>query len=171
MNPTKAELRRRLKQVRLELSSEERQAKSTAIISRLWQAVDWSTVKNLHCFEPIARLGEVDIMDFITALQADYPTVQLFTSREIGQTWHVVSLAGGEFPTPRFDVVIVPMLGFDEKTLHRIGYGGGYYDRFLAAQPHTKKIGVCFDLGRLDRIPVEPHDIPLDIVITESHSY
>jgi len=62
------------------------------------------------------------------------------------------------------------MLGFD-KTLNRIGYGGGYYDKFLANQPDAQKIGVCFEQGKVEHIPAEPHDIPLDIIITEEKVY
>jgi 5,10-methenyltetrahydrofolate synthetase len=161
MNPTKAELRRSLK-------PEERHAKSTAIASRLWQAIDWSQVKTLHCFESIERLGEVDISDFITALQAEYPNIQLFTSRQINKIWEIISLTDGRpVAEPQFNVIIVPMLGFDQ-TLHRIGYGGGYYDQFLATQPSAQKIGVSFDLGKTNHIPIEPHDIPLDTIITET---
>ena len=63
------------------------------------------------------------------------------------------------------------MLGFDPKTLHRIGYGGGYYDQFLATQPQAQKIGVCFDHGKTENIPTEPHDIPLDVIVTEENIY
>lgn len=64
-------------------------------------------------------------------------------------------------------MIIVPMLGFDG-ALHRLGYGGGYYDRLLARQATARKIGLCYDLGRLEQLPVEPHDQPLDAVITEN---
>ena len=63
------------------------------------------------------------------------------------------------------------MLGFNSKALHRIGYGGGYYDKFLATQPQAQKIGVCFEQGKLAQIPAELHDIPLDVIITENHIY
>jgi 5-formyltetrahydrofolate cyclo-ligase len=69
-----------------------------------------------------------------------------------------------------FDVVIVPMLGFDND-LQRIGYGGGYYDKFLAGQGGAKKIGVCFTLGLISKVPSEPHDIKLDTIVTENKIY
>jgi 5,10-methenyltetrahydrofolate synthetase len=168
MGLTKIELRRALKRGRLTLPPAERQAKSTAIVGCLWQAVDWSEVTTVHCFEPIERLGEIDMTDFVAALQAEHPNIQLFTSRQVKNDWQIVSIRDAE-PTvaPQFDVIIVPMLGFDAN-LNRLGYGGGYYDRFLAGQPQARKIGVCFELGKLDQLPAEPHDIPLDMIITES---
>jgi 5,10-methenyltetrahydrofolate synthetase len=63
------------------------------------------------------------------------------------------------------------MLGFDPKTLHRIGYGGGYYDKFLAGQPEAKKVGVCYEAGKTGQIPMESHDIALDMVVTENQVY
>ena len=63
------------------------------------------------------------------------------------------------------DVVIVPGIAFDEN-LHRIGFGGGYYDRFLE-QTDAIKIGVCFDTQIVERIPTDPHDVAMDLVITE----
>ena len=168
MNPPKADLRRSLQRARLALSSEERQTKGTAIASNLRQVIDWSGVKTLHGFEPIERLGEVNLSDFVATLRDEYPNIQIFTSRQINKTWEIVSLTDGRpVAEPQFNVIIVPMLGFD-RTLHRIGYGGGYYDRFLATQPTAQKIGVSFDLGKTNHIPAEPHDIPLDLIITET---
>jgi 5-formyltetrahydrofolate cyclo-ligase len=73
-------------------------------------------------------------------------------------------------PVPAFDVIIVPMLGFDA-SLQRIGWGGGYYDKFLAAQPQAIKIGVCYSIGEVEHIPAEPHDVPLDMIVTERHTH
>lgn len=65
------------------------------------------------------------------------------------------------------DVVLVALLGFDEQG-YRLGYGGGYYDRTLAAlTPRPLTLGVGFELGRLETIHPQPHDIPLDAIVTE----
>ena len=66
----------------------------------------------------------------------------------------------------RIDLVVVPGLAFDRRG-HRIGWGGGYYDRFLA-QVQAVKIGLCYDALVLDCIPGEPHDVPVDLVIAET---
>ena len=152
-----------LKDRRLSLSSEERAAKSELILANLNNAIDWSGMKAIHIFEPMLDLGEVDISKFAGE-------GSLFTSRKIDNRWQVVSLKGNAPVPDQFDVVIVPMLGFDP-SLHRIGYGGGFYDRFLATQPHAKKIGVCFEVGHVASLPVEPHDISLDLILTEAEIY
>src|ERR1035437_6092989 len=134
----KAELRDHLKQLRQNLLDTERLKLSQQICHRL-ETIDWSEVRTLHCFEPIAKLNEVDIADFISDIQKQYPKIQIYTSRRNDNAWEVVSWMNHEIkPTLQFDAVIVPMLGFDTR-LHRIGYGGGYYDKFLATQPQARK--------------------------------
>ena len=77
-------------------------------------------------------------------------------------------------PTPQdSDVVIpkaaiVPLNGFDLQS-YRLGYGGGYFDRTLAAlefRPLT--LGVGFEIGRLSTIYPQAHDIPMDFIVTEA---
>lgn len=63
------------------------------------------------------------------------------------------------------DVVIVPGIAFGEDG-HRLGFGGGYYDRFLAGT-NAKKIGVCFDGQVVAHIDHDAHDIPMDMIVTE----
>jgi 5-formyltetrahydrofolate cyclo-ligase len=65
-------------------------------------------------------------------------------------------------------VLLAPLVGFDEEG-YRLGYGGGYYDRTLAAMdPRPKAIGVGYELGRLRTIHPRPHDVPLDAIVTEA---
>lgn len=70
-------------------------------------------------------------------------------------------------PVVEPDVILMPLLGFDKHGT-RLGYGGGYYDRTLirlARKPRL--IGFAFSLQEFDDIPREPHDVPLDAVVTE----
>lgn len=66
------------------------------------------------------------------------------------------------------DVVLVPCVGFNADGF-RLGYGGGYFDRFLAAHPHVTALGLGWELGRLTDTELQPqvHDQPLVGVITE----
>jgi 5-formyltetrahydrofolate cyclo-ligase len=64
--------------------------------------------------------------------------------------------------------VLAPLVGFDGEC-YRLGYGGGYFDRTLAAlSPRPVAIGVGFELSLLDTIHPQPHDIPMDLIVTES---
>ncbi len=64
------------------------------------------------------------------------------------------------------DVVIVPMLAVDEQG-RRLGYGGGYYDRYLGAHPETLLLAYGFDFQILRQVPTETHDIKMDGIITD----
>ena len=61
-------------------------------------------------------------------------------------------------------LVLMPGLAFDPQG-HRMGYGGGFYDRFLAREPHPT-IALCYDFQLLSDLPVQAHDIPVDAVLS-----
>jgi 5-formyltetrahydrofolate cyclo-ligase len=66
------------------------------------------------------------------------------------------------------DAVLAPLVGFDE-ACYRLGYGGGYFDRTLAAlAPKPLAIGVGFELSRIATIHPQPFDMPMDFVVTEA---
>ncbi|MEZ5592020.1 MAG: 5-formyltetrahydrofolate cyclo-ligase [Gammaproteobacteria bacterium] len=65
------------------------------------------------------------------------------------------------------DVLLVPLVGFDDKA-YRLGYGGGYFDRTIAAmRQRPLAIGIGYELARLNTIYPQPHDIPMDAIVTE----
>lgn len=71
-------------------------------------------------------------------------------------------------PRAEPDVILMPLLGFDRRGT-RLGYGGGYYDRTLAKlKKRPRLIGFAFALQEIDLIPREPHDVPLDVIVTEN---
>lgn len=73
--------------------------------------------------------------------------------------------AGVIVPPEQIDVMIIPMLYFD-RCGNRIGYGGGFYDRYLVSYPHLK-VGIAFSFQEVGSTHSQPHDIPLDFIITE----
>jgi 5-formyltetrahydrofolate cyclo-ligase len=71
------------------------------------------------------------------------------------------------------DLLFVPCVGFDIEG-YRLGYGGGYYDRTLAAWPGATRpvtVGIACEACRTDALQHEAHDIPLDLIITEAACY
>jgi 5-formyltetrahydrofolate cyclo-ligase len=71
-------------------------------------------------------------------------------------------------PVVEPDVILMPLLGFDREGM-RLGYGGGYYDRTLTILSKPPRlVGYAFACQEIERIPREPHDIPLDAVVTEA---
>jgi 5,10-methenyltetrahydrofolate synthetase len=68
----------------------------------------------------------------------------------------------------RPDALLIPPVGFDSHG-YRLGYGGGYFDRTLAAmEPQPLKIGMAFNLSRIPTIQPQSHDVPMDFILTET---
>jgi 5-formyltetrahydrofolate cyclo-ligase len=68
------------------------------------------------------------------------------------------------------DLIFVPLIGFTDLG-ERLGQGGGHYDRWLAAHHGTPAIGLAWDAQLCEELPVEPHDIRLDAVVTPTRMY
>lgn len=79
--------------------------------------------------------------------------------------WNILVPANGPAILP--DVVIAPVVGFDDAN-YRLGYGGGFFDRTLAAMPKRPLVvGVGYAGSRIATIYPQPHDIPMDIIVTD----
>lgn len=63
-------------------------------------------------------------------------------------------------------LVLMPGLAFDAEG-HRLGYGGGFYDRYLANEPNHPLVALCYGFQMLDHLETETHDIPVDLVIAD----
>lgn len=61
-------------------------------------------------------------------------------------------------------LVLMPGLAFDKKG-HRVGYGGGYYDKYLSKEPDHPLVALCYDFQMMDHLDTEEYDIPVDLVI------
>ena len=69
------------------------------------------------------------------------------------------------------DIIFVPLVAFDRR-LYRIGYGGGYYDRYIHKITNKKKlfkIGIAHSCQKISKVPINKHDKKLDIIITEKY--
>lgn len=73
-------------------------------------------------------------------------------------------VADGPVAQDETALVLMPGLAFDQAG-HRIGYGGGFYDKFLAREPHHPTVALCYDFQVMDRLETEEFDIPVDLVI------
>ena len=89
-------------------------------------------------------------------------------TRMMPGVWNIPIPAEGEEVTP--DTLLVPLVGFDARG-YRLGYGGGYYDRTLATMaPRPLAIGIGFEIGRLATIHPQPHDVRMDLTVTEARA-
>jgi len=144
---------------RLALTENEHHELSNKICERFFGEIDLSTIKVLHIFFPIESKREPNTWLMINQLRNQYPHIQLVIPRvkdnalenifleDISQVvetkWGMLEPMNGTLAQPQeLDLVLVPLLAFDKQG-HRIGYGKGFYDRFLhACRPDCHKIGI-----------------------------
>ncbi|MGB7993845.1 5-formyltetrahydrofolate cyclo-ligase [Methanoregula sp.] len=181
MAKTKQEIRTEVKQRRLALTPQERKEKSRCICAALLSLLDGTGPVMVY----VAKPPEVDTELLITTLLARgtrviVPVIERKTttlrlsyledpSVLVESTFCVPEPVGCEIPArpDEIGIAIIPLLAFDRQG-NRLGYGAGYYDRFLAAHPRVKTIGIAFACQEMPELPGEPTDIRMDRILTES---
>ena len=128
-----------------------------------------SEVRTEELFRDAWKRGK-NVLIPITSLGFDQPFFALFKKgdRLVKTPYGPLELVeqARRFDFRKVDVVFVPGLGFDRDG-HRLGYGGGVYDRLLERTPKSKHMGIFFGFQRVQRLPRRPHDRPLAAVATE----
>ena len=156
----KKELRSKYKSLRASLSENEIEEKSLAIANKLLALPIWENTY-FHIFLPIIEQKEVDTEVILHMLAGkDKEIIVSKSDFESRKMTHFLltdatkikkndynipePIDGIEIPTSKIEVVFVPLLAFDKKG-NRVGYGKGFYDRFLSeCNPETIKIGLSF---------------------------
>ncbi|MDP4093608.1 MAG: 5-formyltetrahydrofolate cyclo-ligase [Bacillota bacterium] len=76
----------------------------------------------------------------------------------------------GRIAPENIDFIVIPGVAFDVKG-NRLGYGGGFYDRFLPLlRKDCLKVGICHELQLVENLPVNEYDLPMDIIVTEKRT-
>jgi 5-formyltetrahydrofolate cyclo-ligase len=184
---TKQELRKKYKELRQAMPLGAIQDESLAIANMLLRLDIWQNTY-FHIFLTMENQKEVhtDVVLNILAgkdkevivSRSDFESCSMVHYLLTDNTKLVLSnygipepVDGIEVPSARMDVVFVPLLAFDEKG-HRVGYGKGFYDRFLSeCKPDVIKIGVSFFEAEPNDIPHNPTDIALDYCVTPKKVY
>lgn len=183
----KKELRLKYKRIRELFTSEEVEEGSMEIANNLLNLPIWG-YQYYHLFLSISEKREVDTQAILHILQgkdknvvlskADFDenslTNFLLTDSTIIKVneWGIPEpIDGIEIPASKIDVVFIPLLAFDEKG-NRIGYGKGFYDRFLSqCKSDVIKVGLSFFSAEEEPLEVDPHDVPLDYCVTPEKIY
>lgn len=183
-SPISDEKRRLRDEARLRrsgLSAREIEEKSSSISARALAAVkDAGTVMVYASKDPevatgplIAALLHSRIRVVVPIIERDTHSLRLSYLEDprvlVESTFRVPEPIGHEIPANGRDLraVIVPVLAFDRRG-NRLGYGAGYYDRFLCANPNAMRIGLAFACQETPDIPADENDIRMDLVITET---
>lgn len=182
---TKSELRKIYLEKRNALSAAEHAELSERIATRFAEEVDVAGLASMHCFISMEHKGEPDTRGIFEQAWKKFPNMRTYApriNRETGEIdalsytpatvlarndWCIPEPAEGEPVRPdEMDVVIVPLVCADARG-HRVGYGKGFYDRFLKkCRPDCIKVGLSF-FPPVDRIDdVHDGDFPLDFCVT-----
>lgn len=151
-------MRETYKNARLSVATVSADEKSLEICRKVFSTVDWSKVKRMCSYTPIQRLKEVNVVPLHDTVRYKFPEIDIELLKPDKDQ---------ALPATKFDLIIVPCLAFDKHN-YRLGWGGGFYDRFLAGQPQALKVGVAYQNGFVkEDLPRQPHDIPMDTIVTE----
>ncbi|MBO5033870.1 MAG: 5-formyltetrahydrofolate cyclo-ligase [Lachnospiraceae bacterium] len=186
---TKAEIRKRILEVRKGLSDEEASSKSAAIVQKVMKTPEYEEADNIllyadYCHEVMTRGIFEDAI--LRKKRVYFPkSDNLTNTMEFYQVVSVRQLEKGYrgIPEPREDtqlrykfypkedtLIIMPGVAFDTSG-YRIGYGKGFYDRYLVNKRQLSTMALAYACQIVDEIPKDVHDIKMDKIVTEEIIY
>lgn len=186
---TKAEARQEYLKRRLALNDAGRDILNLQIYNRFFAAGYLDQVKTVHIFLSMERTREPDTWQILDRIRREFPHVRLVVPRmnegytldhfyfeglhQLKQNEFGILEPSGGIPANvnKIDFVFVPLAAFDEEG-NRVGYGKGYYDKFLSTcRPDCLKAGLSFFEAVDYFSDVEEHDVPLDVCFTPAKVY
>lgn len=177
----KAEIRKKVLKERLSLGEQEYERLSEALLDQ-FKTLDFSDVKTIHIFLPITEKKEPNTFLLIEWLnenhseikvivpKADFETLLMTNHEYLGKNdllknrHNILEPQEGSAHDGEIEMILIPLLAFDKRG-YRVGYGKGFYDRFLE-NINAQKIGLSLSpaIEKID--DVNEHDIHLDFCIT-----
>ncbi|WP_113660901.1 5-formyltetrahydrofolate cyclo-ligase [Pedobacter nanyangensis] len=182
----KAVIRKQNLKRRAELTDEDFLVLNQLLLAQ-FKTLDFSGINSIHVFLPIVEKREPDTFLLIDWLQENHPKMSIVVSRSNfndhsmshhpyqkedlkANHYHIPEPQTTEVFKGEIDMVLVPLLAFDQRG-YRVGYGKGFYDRFLS-EIKTKKVGISlFGMLPEEISDVHQDDITLDICITPKQIY
>lgn len=158
----KHDLREKMKTMRKNLDSEYVIKNSEIICKKIIGLQKYGEAKTILCYDAINN--EVDLSYLIDVAKKDGK--QIFFPKVISADTFILDPEADICP----DLIIVPAVAID-RNFHRLGYGKGYFDRYLKTAVGSFKLGVCLDMFLLDDVFPENHDIALDAIMTEKNYF
>lgn len=178
----KKSLRREFRELRREMTREQRLSADRQIAERFLHCREYRSCDILLCY--VSFDIEVDTYEIIQAALKDGKQVfapkcsgtdntmvflRIYSFNDLSRgAFGISEPEGGEAFSGDKALCVVPALSFDMSG-GRLGFGAGFYDRFLCENPSLFRLGLCYDSCISDVIPTEPHDIPMQKIITENN--
>ncbi len=187
---TKQELRNHWLEKRSKLSEPQKNNYSHQIQDFLFAEIPIQKAEQVHVFLPVLEKGEVRTWSTIQYIFEKFEQVNVCAPRisdvknsilesvaierhtsYTKNKWGIDEPETGAIIQPEtIDIILIPLIIFDTKG-HRLGYGGGFYDRYLPKCTNATKIGLSF-FEPIDQIPeLNEHDIPMDFCVTPERVY
>ena len=173
----KKELRRTIRERKRAMTEEEIVSRSEKLGQLFAQSDAYKAAKTIYGYLPYNQ--EVRTVPMLAKALADGKRVAVpkvygeemkflylddLTKVEKGYAGIPEPIADGPVANDDTALVLMPGLAFDPQG-HRIGYGGGFYDKFLAAEPNHPTLALCYEFQMLPELHTEEHDIPVDTVL------
>lgn len=173
----KKELRSYIRACKRAMTPEQIEIASAALAQKLYSTAQYQNAATVYGYLPYNQ--EVRTVPILQQALRDGKNVAV--PKMYGDTMRFIYLsdlsavAPNEYGIPepvaddpvandRNALVLMPGLAFDDKG-NRMGYGGGYYDKFLAAEPNHPTVALCYAFQMVPSIPTDTYDIPVDLVI------
>ena len=173
----KKALRAEIRAKKRAMTAQEIEEKSAALAKAFYETAEYKNAKTIYGYLPYnqeVRTTQMLAHALVDGKQVAVPKVygdemKFILLSDLGQ----VAKGYAGIPEPVADdpvaadptaLVLMPGLAFDPEG-HRLGYGGGFYDKFLAAEPDHPTLALCYDFQMLPHLDTESYDIPVDRVL------
>jgi len=175
---TKQEIRAQVRSQKRAMTEEQIAAASARLGEKFRASEAYKQASSIYFYLPYNQEVRTEPMILAALAEGKRIAVPKCYGDEMKFLW-IESMEGIEpgycnIPEPVFDepvaddataLVLMPGLAFDPQG-HRIGYGGGFYDKFLEAEPDHPTVALCYGFQMFDHLEVDAHDIPVDTVIS-----
>ena len=170
-------LRRQIREQKRAMTQEQIYSRSEALARLLYASRQYQQAKTIYGYLPYNQ--EVRTTAILQQALADGKRVAVpkvygeqmrfiymkdLSQVETGYAGIPEPIADGPVAEDPTALVLMPGLAFTEKG-DRMGYGGGFYDRFLAEEPNHPTVALCYDFQMVSQLPTQDHDIPVDLVL------
>ena len=177
----KKALRREIGAKKRALSAAEIESRSAVLADKLYATSHYRNAQSLYAYlsfnqevrtDPIIERAWADgkrvAVPKVVGDEMVFIWIDSFEGLAPQGAFHIMEpIEDGPIADDATALILMPGLAFDPQG-HRVGYGGGYYDRYLAEQPHHPTVALCYDFQLYDHLDVDDYDVPVDVVITDS---
>lgn len=177
----KTELRKKIRELKRAVSAEEKLRRSEAVMLRVEALPEFEKARVVLLYWSMA--DEVQTHDFVNrwydkkvlllpCVEGDDLLLRQYTGPECLVAGEQFGIGEPAATLPvfteleRVEMIVVPGVAFD-RTGNRMGRGRGFYDRLLKSTPNAVKVGVAYDFQMIESVPVEPHDVKMNLVVSE----